>query len=71
MEPDVFIGREQPRKLGTNNTNDVAKHREEDETTIVGENEASTTRSPDGEPETIQSGEFLVCVLVKEGVNGT
>jgi hypothetical protein len=63
MEPDVFIGREQPRKLGTNDTNDVAKHREKDETTVVGENEASTARSPDREPETVQSGEFLVCCL--------
>jgi hypothetical protein len=66
MEPDVFIGREQPGKFWTNDPNDVAKHREENETTVVGENEASATRSPDGELETIQSGEFLVCCLVKE-----
>ena len=69
VEPDVFIGREQPRKFRTNDTNDVAKHREEDETTVVGENEASTARSPDGKLETIQSGEFLVLLLVNRGVN--
>jgi hypothetical protein len=63
MEPDVFIGREQPRKLGTNDTNNIAKHRKKDETAVVGENEASTARSPDGELETIQSGEFLVYCL--------
>lgn len=70
MEPDVFIGREQPRKPGTNDTNDIAKHREEDETTVVGENEASTARSPNGELETIQSGEFRVCGLRRRGLMG-
>lgn len=69
MEPDVFIGREQPRKFWTDNTNDVAKHREEDETTVVGENEASTARGPDGELETIQSSEFRVFFLENEEVN--
>jgi hypothetical protein len=70
MEPDVFIGREQPRKFWTDNTNDVAKHREEDETTVVGENEASTARGPDGELETIQSSELRVFLLVNERVSG-
>jgi hypothetical protein len=47
MEPDVFLGREQPHKLGTNDTNDIAKHREKD-TAVVGKNEASPAKSPDG-----------------------
>jgi hypothetical protein len=46
MEPDIFIGREQPGELGTNDTDDVAKHRKEDETTVVGENKTSPTGSP-------------------------
>jgi hypothetical protein len=47
MEPDVFISRDQPRKLGTNDTNGIAKHREKD-TAVVGENEATPAKSPDG-----------------------
>jgi hypothetical protein len=46
MEPDVFIGREQPGELGTNDTDDVAKHWEEDETSVVGENKTSPTGCP-------------------------
>jgi hypothetical protein len=46
MEPDVFIGRKQPGELGTNDTDDVAKHWKEDETTVVGENKASPTGCP-------------------------
>lgn len=47
MEPYVFIGREEPCNLGSNNTNDVAQHGKKNETTIIRKNEASTTRRPD------------------------
>jgi hypothetical protein len=46
MEPDVFIGREQPGELGTNDTDDIAEHWEEDETSVVGENETGSTGCP-------------------------
>ena len=69
MEPDVFIGGEQPSEFWTNDTDDVAKHREENETSIVGENKTGPTRRPDGELETIQSGEFLVRFLTVNAVS--
>ena len=65
VEPDIFIGREQPRELGSNNTDDVTKHWNEDKTTIIRENETSPTRCPDRELETIQNVEFLVCLLME------
>jgi hypothetical protein len=65
MEPDVFIGGEQPSELGTDDTDDVAKHWEENETSVVGENKTGPTRGPDRELETIQSLEFLVRFLTK------
>jgi hypothetical protein len=46
MEPDVFIGREQPGELGTDNTDDVAKHWKEDEATVVSENKTCPTNLP-------------------------
>jgi hypothetical protein len=66
MEPDVFIGREQPGKLGANDADDVAKHGKEDETTVVSKTKTGPTGCPNGELETIQSVEFLVGFLMKE-----
>jgi hypothetical protein len=66
MEPDVFIGREQPGELGTNDTDDIAEHWEEDETSVVGENKTGTTGCPNRVLEAIQSDEFLVCCLMKK-----
>jgi hypothetical protein len=63
MEPNVFIGGEQPAELGTNDTDDIAKHRKENETSGVGKNETRPTRRPDGELEAIQNVEFLVRCL--------
>jgi hypothetical protein len=65
MEPDIFIGGEQPAELGTNDTDDVAKHWKEDEASVIGENKTSSTRGPDGELETIKSAEFFVRFLTK------
>jgi hypothetical protein len=44
VEPDILIGGEEPSQVGTNKSNDVAKHREENEATVVGENETSAAR---------------------------
>jgi hypothetical protein len=65
MEPDVFIGGEQPSEFGTNDADDVAEHWKENETTVVSENKTSPTRRPDREFETIESVEFLVRFLTK------
>lgn len=65
MEPNVFIGREQPGELGTDDTDDIAKHRKENETSGIGENEPGPTRRPDREFEAIQNVEFLVRCLTK------
>jgi len=65
MEPNVFVGGEQPGELGANDTDDIAKHWEEDETSRIGEYETGPTRSPDGEREPIQNVEFLVRFLTK------
>jgi len=58
MEPDVFVGRERPLKLGSNNTNDISKHRDEDETSVKGKDETCTTGSPYGPLKSIQSSEL-------------
>jgi hypothetical protein len=47
VEPDIFVGREEPGNLGSNDTNNVAQHWKEDETAIVRKNQTCTTRSPD------------------------
>jgi hypothetical protein len=60
VEPDVLISREEPLHLGSDNSNDVPQHREENETAIERKNETSTTRGPDGKLETVESGKLLV-----------
>ena len=65
MEPNVFIGGEQPGELGTNDADNIAKHWKEDKTPSIGENETGTTRSPDREREAIQSVELLIRFLTK------
>ena len=63
MEPDVFIRREEPGELGTNDTDHVAKHRDQDKTTIESENETGTTGDPDRESQGVETGELCVRVL--------
>jgi len=38
VEPDIFIGREEPGDLGTDDADDIAQHGNENEATIKGEN---------------------------------
>lgn len=64
MEPDVLVGREKPGELGPNEANDVTEHGNENETAIIGEDEACTARYPDREFESVQSTELLVGFLV-------
>jgi len=48
VEPDVFVGREEPGQLGTDDLDDVAKHGDEDHATIISQDETSATGAPDG-----------------------
>ena len=47
MEPDVLVGREEPVQFRTNETNNVAQHRNEDQASVESENKTGATRSPD------------------------
>lgn len=46
MEPDVLVGREQPRQLGTDDTDDVAKHWNKDHGAVESQNQTGTSRYP-------------------------
>lgn len=63
MEPNIFVRGEQPSKLGTNDANDVSQHGDENKATVKGKNKASTTRSPNRVPESVQSCQPLVDIL--------
>ena len=63
VEPDVLVGRECPSKLGTNDANDVAQHRQENKAAIISQDEPSTTRGPHGKPKPVQGTELLVRFL--------
>ena len=65
MEPNVFIGGEQPGELGTNDADDIAKHWKENKTSGIGKHETGPTRRPDRELEAIQDVKFLVRCLTK------
>jgi hypothetical protein len=57
MEPDVLVGGEEPSELGTDDTDDVSKHWNEDQTSIEGQDKTSTARDPDGETKGVQTCE--------------
>jgi hypothetical protein len=65
VEPDVFVCGEKPGNLWSNNTDDVSQHRNEDETAVQGQDEAGTTRRPDGPSEGVQTRQPLVRRLNK------
>ena len=56
VEPDILIRRERPGESRSNDTNDVAQHWNQDETTVEGEDETSTTRAPNGPFQRVQAG---------------
>lgn len=56
MEPNVLVGGKEPCKLGTDDTNDVAQHRDKDETAIECEYQTGATRNPNREFEAVQTG---------------
>jgi hypothetical protein len=71
MEPDVFVGGEEPSELWTDDTDDISKHWDEDQTSIESEDKTGTTRGPDGESKSVQTcqpgiGELTVPSVTKE-----
>jgi len=70
MEPDVFVGGEEPSELGTDDTDDVSEHWNEDQTSIEGQDKTCTTRGPDGESKCVETcepgiGELTVPSITK------
>ena len=63
VEPDVFICGEQPCKLGADESNDVAQHRDKDKAAINCKNETSATRSPDGESQGVERSQAQISCL--------
>lgn len=63
MEPNIFVGREQPGKFGSNDTDDVAEHRYQDHTTIESQDETCSTRRPDGIAQGIESSQSSIGFL--------
>lgn len=64
MEPDVLVGREEPRELGTNDANDIAQHGDQEQSRVERKSETSTTRRPDRPFQTIESSQFSVSGLL-------
>jgi len=68
MEPDIFVGREEPGQLGADDANDVAKHGDEDEAAIKGQYKARSARSPNRKPEGVKAGQSGVGLLAPPSV---
>jgi hypothetical protein len=64
MEPDVLVGGEEPRELGTNNANDIAQHGNQEQSSVKRKGETSTSRSPDRPFQSIESGQLGVSGLL-------
>ena len=65
VEPYVLIGGEKPGELWSDYTNDVSQHRDEDEATIIGQDEASASRRPYRVLEGIEARKYGVDFLWK------
>ena len=64
VEPDVFVGGEEPGELGTDDTDDVAQHGEQNEAAIEGEDETGATGYPDGVFEGVQASKTSISELL-------
>ena len=64
VEPDIFIGGKQPSKLGSDNTDNIAQHGDEDQTTIESKYKTSATRCPNGKFQGVETSQLDVgCLL--------
>ena len=64
MEPNVFIGGEEPGELGTDDTDDVAQHGQQNEAAVEGKDETSATGCPHRPFEGVQTSETSVSDLL-------
>lgn len=55
VEPDILIGGEEPSEFGADETDDVAQHGHQDESSVEGENKTSPSRCPDGPCQSVKS----------------
>lgn len=60
MEPDIFIGREKPGELGSDHSNDIAEHGQENEPSVVRQDKTSTTGAPHGETKAVKGRQFRI-----------
>jgi hypothetical protein len=60
MEPDVFVSGEEPSELRTDDTDDISKHRDEDQTSIESQDKTGTPRGPNGESKSVQTCQPLI-----------
>lgn len=63
VEPDVFIGREEPSEFRTDDTDDIAQHWNENQTAVKRKDKPSTTRNPDRPFETVEDRKLLIRLL--------
>jgi hypothetical protein len=70
MEPDILVGREEPVQFRTNEANDVAQHRNEDQASVESENKTGATRSPDRPLEGVETGKPGIGELLSVSFGG-
>lgn len=63
VEPDVLVGREQPSKLGSNDTDYVSQHGDEDHPSVKSKYKSRSTGTPYRELETIEGSQLLIGCL--------
>lgn len=63
MEPDILVSREQPSQTRTDNTDNVAQHRDENQTAVEGEDQTCSSRDPNGPFELVQGGKLCMRLL--------
>jgi hypothetical protein len=63
VEPDVLVGGEGPGQLGTDDTDNVSQHREQDKASIVRKDQTGTSRGPDREPKSVKACQSRVGCL--------
>ena len=63
VEPDVLIGREEPAQFRADEANNVAQHRDQDQSSVESENKTGATRSPDGPLEGVETSETSIGIL--------
>lgn len=63
MEPDVFVGGEEPGELGTDDFDDVPEHGDENHEAVIGQDETSATGAPDGVCEGVETSQTIIGCL--------